>query len=154
MGPTLVVKSAVDSDAGEYYCMVTNKGGPADSDIAFIKLLDPHFSRAEQVQRGLPPGGLRGHYQQQQQQQHSIVGGMATGIPRNFSLDDLTGRGYLEEPSQRRSSLRFSSLRRNSGGEFWVWIAAVWKTVKLTVEYHSIFNADHIRNCVWPVVLS
>ena len=38
----LLVKSAVDSDAGEYYCVVANRGGTSDSEIAFVKVVNPH----------------------------------------------------------------------------------------------------------------
>ena len=40
--PHLLVKSAVDFDAGEYYCVVANKGGTTDTEIAFVKVLNPH----------------------------------------------------------------------------------------------------------------
>lgn len=116
-GPTVVVKSAVDSDAGEYYCVAANKGGSVDSDIAFVKLLNPHFFGPSRAAEQVPRGHHHHHHHHS-----SVVGGVTTGIPRNFSSDDLIGRGYLEEPHQsmrqRTGSLRYSSLRRNSGGEF------------------------------------
>ena len=40
--PRLTVKSAVDSDSGEYYCMAANRGGSVDSDIAFVRVINPH----------------------------------------------------------------------------------------------------------------
>lgn len=40
--PRLTVKSAVDSDAGEYYCMAANMGGTVDSGIAFVRIINPH----------------------------------------------------------------------------------------------------------------
>lgn len=39
----LVIRSAVDSDSGEYYCTVINTGGSVDSKIAFVTVKNPHL---------------------------------------------------------------------------------------------------------------
>lgn len=51
--PKLLIASAVESDTGEYYCTAFNKGGSTDSDIAFVKVSNPH--PCPLVLEGAPP---------------------------------------------------------------------------------------------------
>ena len=57
--PKLLIKSAVESDAGEYYCTTYNKGGASDSDIAFVKVVNPHpRPQPAEAHKAAPPPSL------------------------------------------------------------------------------------------------
>lgn len=119
----LTVKSAVDSDAGEYYCVAANRGGTVDSDIAFVKIVNPHTFRRHRLSDHQVPllSSWMGHGPHQWQ---SGGGPDTSSVRRYYSSEDLIGRGHLNDSQPMSmaggeggsgfSSLLFSS-RSGSG---------------------------------------
>lgn len=104
----LIVKSAVDSDTGEYFCMVANKGGSSDSEIAFVKVVNPHtgpsFVEHQQMPHG--PSMLTNWSGEGAKRPHTLESLASRGVGvsnrmgpplGHFSAENLIGQGYLED---------------------------------------------------------
>ena len=110
----MTIRSAVDSDAGEYYCVAANRGGATDSDIAFIKVINPHTLPSIPVPwHGARVGedDMEKNYAYHQLQGTDIRGGnsgvnvskrTAVTTLGQISVDDLTMRHDIFEDTQPR----------------------------------------------------
>lgn len=118
--PRLLIKSAVDSDAGEYYCMATNKGGSSDSEITFVKVVNPHATIRPSLTDKMAPHSstvLSNWSGESVRRLHHVqsMGSMGTaagfggagrmpaaGLEHLSAADDvMIGRSYLEDGRPR-----------------------------------------------------
>ena len=106
----LQVKSAMASDAGEYYCVAYNKGGSADSEIAFVKILNPHLLTTPHPQAAVPGAAATGRVGYWEGAAslvgHSLSVGGGSGGGSAAALGPYPGEevgrwGYLEEGQPR-----------------------------------------------------
>lgn len=97
----LTIKSAVDSDAGEYYCLVANTSGSTDSNIVFVKVINPHNVPQQTHAHETVVGHWSGESSRRNPVQGSVRRGSSSTSLGLFPMKELIERGLVDDDQPR-----------------------------------------------------